>query len=184
MCRSRWARRKTRRCVALRVLTDELDSVAQPQLGDERLDRRDETAGHEQAGVGMSRQERSERPQCQLEAIRLGLVAAQEQHRPAGGWALRRREVVDVDGVRQHLPRSARLAEEEVGRALRELALVENVVGGEERSAQRSVDRLGAVTRPARVADTVLVHDDGNPATPREREAADARSRGSQVEPR
>ena len=117
----------------------------------------------------MSRQERGERPQCQLEAIGLGLVAAQEKDRPAGGWrALGRREVFDVHGVRKHLPRSPRHAEEEIGRALRELALVENVVGGEKGAAERSVDRLGAISRPARIADAVLVHDDGNPATPRQ----------------
>jgi len=156
--------------VTLRIVPDELDPLAEPELGNERLDRRDETAGYEEASVWVAGQESGERLERKLETVRLRLVATQKEHGATGGSALRWREVADVHGVRQHLPRSAWLAEEAIGRPLRKLALVEDVIGSEKRSAKRAVGRLGAITRPTRISDAVLVHDDGNMATPREEE--------------
>src|SRR5687767_9790959 len=74
-----------------------------------------------------------------------------------------------------------------VGRALRELALVEHVVGGEQSLAQRPVDLLGAVARPAGVADTVLVHDERDsspPCEPEERAEVAWEPGGAEVEER
>src|SRR6187455_1063305 len=100
-----------------------------------------------------------ERPQRELDAVRLRLVAAEDQDRPVRGTRRRRGEEVDVDGVREDLPGRRRLAEEEVARLLRELALVEHVRCRPKHPAQRPVDLLRSVARPAGVADAVLVRD-------------------------
>ena len=73
----------------------------------------------------------------------------------------------DVDGVVKDLPGPRRLAEELVGGELRELTLVDDVRGREQRAAQRLVQSVGLVAGPARVRDAVLVHNDGRAAAPR-----------------
>ena len=104
----------------------------------------------------------AERLERELEPVRLGLVAAEEHDRPAGRRRPRR-ERVDVDGVREDLPRPARLAEEPIGRSLAERALVDDVVGGENDAAQRGVELVRALARPPRIGDAVLVDDDPAP---------------------
>src|SRR6188472_4399903 len=111
-----------------------------------------------------------ERPQRELNPVRLRLVATEDQDRPVRGTRGRRREEVDIDGIWEDLPRHRGLAEEEVARLLRELALVEHVRRGPKHPAQRPVDLLRSVACPAGVADAVLVRDDGNMSVPRERE--------------
>ena len=108
----------------------------------------------------MQRQERRERLEPELEAVGLVLVAPEEQDRPVLGGLLRRREVPDVDGVVQDLPRSGRLGDELVRRALAELALVEDMLGRAEHSTERSVEPVRAAPCPARIADAVLVEQE------------------------
>src|SRR5207253_5230926 len=118
---------------------------------------------------------------------RLRLVAAEQQHRAAGRRGRSRREPLDVDGVREDLPRATRLGDEAIRRALAELALVEDVVGREERLPDRAVERLVPVAGPGGVADAVLVQDDRNapPAGEREQRAEVARQpRRAEVEER
>ena len=78
----------------------------------------------------------------ELEPVGLRLVAAEEDDRAAAGSHYRG-EPLDVDRVREDLPRAARLAEEEVGGALAERALVDDVVGGEHRAPERHVELVG-----------------------------------------
>jgi hypothetical protein len=59
-------------------------ATAQPEPLQERLDRRDEAAGHEELRVRMLPEQRGERPQPELEPVRLRLVAAEQEHGPAG----------------------------------------------------------------------------------------------------
>ena len=72
--------------VTLRVFADELDPVPHAELVEQRLDRRDEPAGDEQARLGLRFEHTRERAQRELEPVRLRLVAGEQQHgtaRPA-----------------------------------------------------------------------------------------------------
>ena len=70
------------RRLALGVAADELDPAAQAELVDERLGRRDEAAGDEQAREGLGLEHAGERAQPELEPVGLGLVASEQQHGP------------------------------------------------------------------------------------------------------
>ncbi len=91
--------------------------------------------------------QRCERPQRELEAVLLRLVASEEERRGTGERRLGGREVRRVDGVVEDLPGAARLPEELVGGALRELALVQDVLGGV--TARRSGSFSASVSSPA-----------------------------------
>ncbi len=135
----------------------------------------------------MRGEESRERLQPELEPVRLVLVAAEEEDGAAFRRAARRREVVDVDGVVEDLPRPGRRSDPLVGRALAELALVEDVHGLGEDPPKRSVERLGAAPRPTRVAHAVLVDEerDAAPACKPEKRAEVSRQpRRPQVEER
>ena len=116
-----------------------------------------------------------QRAQRDFEPIGLRLVAGEQQHGRVRRFA--RCELLDIDGVRQHLPRPAGRSEELICGPLAELALVEDMVGGEQRTAERFVDPLGLVARPAGIRHTALVEDDRNvaPACEREQRAGIAR---------
>jgi hypothetical protein len=60
------------------------------------------------------------------------------------------------------------LTEPLVGRALAELALVQDVIGGEQRSAERPVELVGGAAGPAGIGDAALVDDDGDVPPPSE----------------
>ena len=125
----------------------------------------------------------AERLEAELEPVALRLVAAEQQDRPVGRRGSRR-EAVDVDGVREDLPRPRGLAEEEVGRALRERALVDDVVGRLHGRAERDVERLRSVSGPARIGNPVLVDDDRRRRRRRASQRSGRRSRGRYVVPR
>ena len=67
-----------RRRVPLRVLPDEVDVPVQAELIDERPNRADEAARHEESRVGSRLPQRPERPKRELEPVLLCLVAAEE----------------------------------------------------------------------------------------------------------
>ncbi len=98
----------------------------------------------------MRRNQRRERLEPELEAVRLVLVAAEKQHGAAARRMLGGSEVLDVDRVVQHLPRPGGLAHALVRGSLAELALVEDVIGLPQDPMQRSVERLGARSLPSR----------------------------------
>ena len=170
VCRSRWARRKRPGASRCGVLADEVHVPAQAELLDQRLGGPHEPTGDEQPRIGTVGEQRRQRSQAELEPVCLRLVTAEDEHRAACGRPPRRRESLDVHRIREHLPAPARLAEKEVGGALAEVALVENVVGGQKRAPQRPVYLLDTIPRPARVANPILVDHDRRAAAPREPE--------------
>src|SRR5262249_10844856 len=120
--------------------------------------------------VGMRREKRGERLQAELEAVRLILVAAEQENRAAFRRAARRREAADVDRVVEDLPGPGRRSDPLVGGPPAELALVEDVLRLREDLPQRTVERRGAVPGQARIADAVLIHDERDAASPGESE--------------
>ena len=175
------------RRVALRIAADEVHASAKAELVEQRLDRADEPPGYQQPRVGALRAERRQRPQRELEPVRLGLIATEEEDGPADGRRRRRREVRRVGRVVEDLPGPARCAQELVGGALRELALVHDVVGREDGPPQRVVQLVGPLARPARVRDAVLVDDDRRSAPlrdPQERTEVAREPRRAEVEQR
>src|SRR5207247_8436597 len=106
----------------------------------------------------------------ELETVCLRLIAGEEENRTLSGRRLGRREVTDVDRVVEDLPRSARLRNEGVGGALRELALVQDVVGRLEHTAVPPIQLPRVASRPARVGDAVLIEHDRRRPQPGERE--------------
>ncbi len=127
----------------------------------------DEPPAHEEPCARVGGEDVPERLERQLEPVGLRLVAAEEDDRPVGRRRAGR-EPLHVDRVREDLPRSARLAEERIGRALAEGALVDDMVGGADDSPERLVQLVGALARPARVRDAVLVDDDPRAAPARD----------------
>jgi hypothetical protein len=109
-----------------------------------------------------------EHSQAELEPVFLGLIAAEQQHRAAGGGVRRRSEVSHVHCVREDLPATARLTEKFVRGSLRELALVDDVLRRRERAPVPIVELLCPVRRPAGIGDTILVDDDRHGAALRE----------------
>jgi ABC-type hemin transport system ATPase subunit len=87
-------------------------------------------SGGQRQRVGVARAQRGRRLQRELETVRLCLVAAEQECGAVRGGQCCRSEVMHVDGIRQDLPSPARLSEEEIRGALREVALVEDVVCG------------------------------------------------------
>jgi hypothetical protein len=154
------------RRVALRVTAEEVDAIRDAELGEQRRRIGREPPAHEQASIRQLR----ERAQRELEPVRLRLIPAEEQHGPAVRRRSRRREVLDVDSVVEHLPRPRRRSQKQVGRELAELALVQHVLGREQGSTVRPVQALGIRAGEARIGDAVLVENDRDPAAPRQRE--------------
>ena len=112
----------------------------EPELVDQLLAAH-HRAGHEQPRLRQQRQRRERR----LQAVRLRLVAGEQQQRVAVRRALGRSELVRVDGVPQDLPRTRRRAEKLVRRLLAEFALVDDVRGGA--AARRAAGRSAAPCR-------------------------------------
>ena len=172
--------------VRLPIPADEVDRVAEPESLDGRRRVRDEPSAHEQAGIGMRIEHEPEGLEGDLEPVGLGLVAP-EEHDRAFRRDGARRDPLDVDGVREDLPRPPRRAEVVVRRPLAERALVDHVVGRRHRAAERHVELVRPLTGPAGVRDPVDVDDDGSASTarrPEERSQVAGQVARSEVEQR
>src|SRR5205085_1186103 len=110
----------------------------------------------EQPSVRPFAANKGERLECDLEAVPLVLVPA-EQKRQRTITVVCRNEVLRVNGVVQHLPWSLPLSVEPVRRQLAERALEEHVVGFVQQPGARLVHERPALAVPPRIRGAVLV---------------------------